>query len=264
MIPLPRSIGAILKMVASSQSADAVVLYEYRPEEEALYEWNAELRIRQGAGKDRVVLPTGLATQIREIEGPYVIQTSELLQGHATCVVAPVSSGREPRVFLYVAWRRSRARPDLAAIGSLAEALTLLLQRGSQKDQALALMSEVTRLQSELADWKIAERTAGLIPKGRTEPVDSEVVREHIARVLKSCEETAELTNRIEQLKAEVASRQRIALAKTLVQRKHGLTEQQAYLVLQRASRRARRSLLEVAEETLAAEGERLPSRRIA
>ena len=80
------------------------------------------------------------------------------------------------------------------------------------------------------------------------------MIGKHIGRVLESCEHTGVLTKRVALLKAELAARKRIALAKAIVQKKDGVTEQEAYLRLQHASRRTRRSLAEVAEEVVRAE----------
>jgi hypothetical protein len=262
VIPLRRSIGAILKMIRSTQTADAVVLYEHRREDRTISMWDPP-GLDWESGLNRAIrLVEDDSAWLRDLEVPLVLEKSTksershvaLLQDYTACVLIPLArhDGRNlllPNLLLYVAWRHAALEPDIANLRDWAESLTVILGRLDREQLVQTLMMEVTRLQLELADCKIAERTAGLIPRSMAERVDPEIVRQHIARVLESCADTTTLEKRIEQLKAELASRERISRAKALVQRKYGITEEQAYLHLQRASRRARRPLIQVAEE---------------
>ncbi len=257
MIPLRRSIGAILKMIRFLQTADAVVLNEHRREEGTLSPWDPAGLDRE-RGLDRAIrLLEDDSDRLHDLEAPLVLEKSiksepshvALLQYYAACVLIPVTRRDGRNVFLYVASRHAALEPEIAHLVALAASLTLILGRLNREQQIQTLMTEVTRLELELADCKIAERTAGLIPRNIAERVDPEMVGRHIARVLDSCADTAALEKRIETLKAELASRERISRAKALVQKKYGITEEQAYRRLQRASRRARRPLVQVAEE---------------
>jgi ANTAR domain len=91
------------------------------------------------------------------------------------------------------------------------------------------LLEEAASLQWKLADVKIADRTAGLFANGDVEPL---AVQQHVQNVLAAIEDVAEVSERIAGLDSELEDRNRISAAKDLLQKKHGFTEEQAYVYL--------------------------------
>ena len=263
MSSFTRSIGALAKLIATDLGAESVVLYVYRVDKAALYVWESpELRVAltrcEAAWLAALADPVILTTTNRPLKVSAV-----LLQDFATVLVAPVTNERHPKTFLFVGFRSMGFDPDLSRLKGFTDGLRLIVDQADQEQSVQALIGEVWRLELELADGKIADRAAGLVQGIAAEQGASDLIRRHIARVLSSVEHTGGLTKRVELLKAELAARERITLAKAIVQEEYGVTEQEAYIRLLRASRRTRRSLAEVAEEIILAE-ENEQRRRIA
>ena len=165
--------------------------------------------------------------------------------GFATSLLIPIIP---PSVNLFVGWHDAKPTPDVTKLAPVIEGLRMILGKNNQERDLQTLLARLTHLQWELADSKIAERTAGLIASGEAEPAK---IQEHIERVLQSIDDFDALSKRIKDLESEIASRKQIAAAKAMLQKTRGLSEQQSYLHLQRLSRRTRRALTEVANEIL-------------
>lgn len=149
---------------------------------------------------------------------------------------------------LFIGWRETRPDPELAGIAPLIGALQLVVSRTEQHAQLHQLLVETTRLEWELADHKISERTAGVIASGEAELLR---VGQHVARVLASITQVDALSERLRHLETELADRKKITAAKAILYKHEGLTEQQAYLRLQQLSRRTRRTIADVASDIL-------------
>jgi hypothetical protein len=167
---------------------------------------------------------------------------------YRTSLRIPLTPGR---ACLLIGWRDIRPDPDLVGIGPLIESLKLILARTGEQAKIRELILEAARLESDLADCKIAERAAGMIASGEAEPGK---IQQHVARVLETVEDLLAASERVVHLRAEIAARKRIAAAKAVLQQKQRLTEQEAYAHLQRASRRTRRTIAQIADEILADE----------
>ncbi|HYI92220.1 MAG TPA: ANTAR domain-containing protein [Bryobacteraceae bacterium] len=177
--------------------------------------------------------------------------SEEPWEGSGTAVLVPLAS---PRFCLGVTWRGIRPDSPFTEIGPLIEAMALILMRIEAVEELHQLIVEATNLEWELADSKITDRAAGMLSSGEA---DAQKVRQHVLRVLEPIPGISVITDRIDQLKAELADREDLAAAKKLLQSRQGLTEDEAYLHLQRSSRRTRRTISEVAREILGAENGR-------
>lgn len=185
-----------------------------------------------------------------------VLTTGETRYSHfATTLVVPLDAPEH----ILLGWRQARVLPDLTPSAPLIAALNVVLDVLAKEATVHELLVEATRLQWELADSKIADRISGLFAAGQAEP---HIVQQHVFRVLSSIEDSDAASHRIAELKADLQDRKHIAEAKSLLQRKLGLTEGQAYVRLQQASRRSRRPIAEIAREVCAEQN--LRGRRIA
>jgi hypothetical protein len=111
------------------------------------------------------------------------------------------------------------------------------------------LASRVSDLETELADVKIAERVRGLLEDG-TENIDTvEIVARHVESVQRGRQASAFLEQMLPDLEDRVQERKLVIQAKALLQRLHGMSEEQAYLYLRGASRASRKRLGEVARD---------------
>jgi hypothetical protein len=263
LIPLRRSIVALLKLIADTQEADAALLYEYYPADATFRACALADDASGQPAPDAAHLPSEVARRLEDLDKPIVIEgataqeelASALPQGFATCLLMPVGVQTNRTLFVYLGWHKSRPDHDHQKVSQLAKGLKLIISKWNEENEASALMAEVARLQLELADSKIAERTAGLIPRDDLrQVVFPDAINQHIGLVLQSCEDSTVLAKRVEDLKAELVSRERIAVAKGILQKKHGIAEQEAYLRLQGASRKARIPLGDLAEQVVVAQ----------
>jgi hypothetical protein len=114
------------------------------------------------------------------------------------------------------------------------------------------LAARISSLDAELASIKISERTAGLLTNGGPASESVETVVHHVKNVLQGCLLATALERLLPDLEDRVAERKLVVQAKQVLQHKHGISEEQAYLQLRHRSRASRRRLREVAQEALA------------
>jgi hypothetical protein len=109
-------------------------------------------------------------------------------------------------------------------------------------------------LDAELAGIKIAERTRGILAGGVPEPAAIDTLVSHVERVLEGRQFGSAMEQLLPDLEDQVASRRIVVRAKALLESRHGMSEEQAYMHLRIRSRTTRRRLSEVAHDLLAAE----------
>jgi hypothetical protein len=199
-----------------------------------------------------------LIAQAQKADVAIVSNGGSVQRNFARWVSLPLQAGPQEQE-LFLGWRQASASPDVSASAPLIDALKLVVELNHQENRLHELLAEAASLQWKLADSKIADRTAGLIASGDADPVD---VQQHVHKVFASIEDANAASGRIAKLKSELEDRERISAAKTVLQHKHAYTEEQAYVYLQQASRRSRRTIAEVATEVCRTEGSR--NRRIA
>ena len=142
-----------------------------------------------------------------------------------------------------------RERGSLNRLIPLFETLVRFVDAGSVQ---VRLAAKISSLESEIASEKILNRVSGLIgTQGRLDESAIELAERHVGKVQKSCAFGNLLEDRLRELESLVAARDRTALAKELLQRHLGITEDEAYRELRTASRRQRKRLIDVAEEII-------------
>jgi ANTAR domain-containing protein len=114
------------------------------------------------------------------------------------------------------------------------------------------LVAKVGGLEVELAAIKISERTLGLLAEGGPATESVEAVVRHVESVLGRRPAGAMLEQLLPDLEDRVAERKLVVQAKKLLQRRDGITEEQAYLRLRHRSRTSGKRLREVAHELIA------------
>jgi ANTAR domain len=120
-----------------------------------------------------------------------------------------------------------------------------------------SLAARIGALDAELAGIKIAERTRGILTGGMPEPEAIQTLVSHVERVLEGRHFGLVLEQLLPDLEDQVANRRVVIRAKALLESRHGMSEEQAYLHLRVKSRSSRRRLSEIAQEFLAVEAER-------
>jgi hypothetical protein len=114
------------------------------------------------------------------------------------------------------------------------------------------LAARLSSLDAELASIKISERTVGLLTNGGPASDSVETVVHHVKNVLQGCLLGTTLERLLPDLEDRVEERRLVVQAKQVLQHKHGISEEEAYLRLRYQSRASRRRLREVAQEALA------------
>jgi hypothetical protein len=111
------------------------------------------------------------------------------------------------------------------------------------------LAARIGKLDAELAGIKIAERTRGYLANGDRNGETVDAVVQHVETVMQARPFAAALEQLLPELEDRLDERRAVVRAKALLQRVHGMTEEQAYLHLRYRSRSTRRRLREVAQE---------------
>jgi len=120
------------------------------------------------------------------------------------------------------------------------------------------LASRIGSLDAQLAAIKIAERAQGLLENGllansAPDPGAVETIARHVETVLQGRQVGGALEELIRDLEDRLDERKLLVRAKALLQRVHGMTEEQAYLQLRVRSRTSRKRLRVVAQELIGA-----------
>jgi len=119
--------------------------------------------------------------------------------------------------------------------------------------ETASLASKISRLDAELAGIKIAERARGILADGVTRPESVDTIVRHVSTVLEGRHFDSVLRQLLPDMEEQIARRQILMEAKTMLETRHSLSEEQAYLFLRLKSRQTRRPLSEVAQELLSA-----------
>lgn len=114
-----------------------------------------------------------------------------------------------------------------------------------------AMAARAASLEVELAEIKISERTRGLLAEQTAAEDAVEAIVRHVQQVQCRSELGLVFEQLLPYLEERVEERKLLVKAKLLLQDRHGLSEQQAYLLLRNRSRSSRKRLREVAEETI-------------
>lgn len=124
------------------------------------------------------------------------------------------------------------------------------------------MAARAVSLDVELTELKISERTQGLLAEqtGAEEAVEA-IVR-HVRQVLDHRQLGVVFDQLLPYLEERVADRKLLVQAKSLLQARHGLSEEQAYVLLRNRSRSTRKRLREVAEETISQSNHWLTEKR--
>ena len=111
--------------------------------------------------------------------------------------------------------------------------------------------ARIGELESELADSKIADRARGMLASG-TPPRDAvDTIVRHVESVLRPGPLGTALEQRNEELEQEIAERELTNRAKAVLQRRYGMSEDQAHVHLRLVSRKSRKRLRDVARDLL-------------
>ena len=260
-LPFARSLELLLNTVERQTQADSVCLYVRD---------GARLRLALRTGKLKrsidsahITLSRSASEWILGLPAPEDVREAGvdwrvssfpevLLNGLSRFTVAPLRTREQLIGVLTAGWRLEHADgAPRNVLDGLTSAAAELLQRANQTQAAAHVLAEITELEVELADLKIADRaTAILGESGGTEQGVS-IVQEHVQRVLDGIDAGSTLTQQLQALRRQVQDRKLLNRAKAFLQRTRRMSEEEAYLHLRNASRRKRTPLRDIAQEVL-------------
>ena len=116
-------------------------------------------------------------------------------------------------------------------------------------ERLLAPTIRISRLEAEVADLKIADRTRGF--SERAVPNATEIMAEHVAEVARAQQVEALPEQKVGELDTQLRERRLVSEANSLWLSSYGPSEAQAYVRLRLTSRRSRQRLGQVARRRL-------------
>jgi hypothetical protein len=111
--------------------------------------------------------------------------------------------------------------------------------------------ARIGELETELADSKIADRARGLLANGVPSRDALDTIVRHVESVLRPGQLGTALGEMTEQIEQEIAERELANRAKAVLQRRYGMSEDQAHVHLRLVSRKSRKRLRDVAQDVL-------------
>ncbi len=109
----------------------------------------------------------------------------------------------------------------------------------------------IARLETELADSKIADRARGLLANGAPSRDAVDTILRHVESVLRPGQLRTVLGQLTGELEQEIAERELANRAKAVLQTRYGMSEDQAHVHLRLVSRKSRKRLSAVARDLL-------------
>jgi hypothetical protein len=226
-----QSLRALTRFARESAGADGCALLEVDPATKEL-----ELRDREGV---HWPLPQNLYFRREVVSGDGLTTTSYPLFGEDNI------SG----LVTFAFWATEVEQKKLDVLVRLARLIQAVyhLPRSTAR-----LITKVGSLEVELAAIKISERTLGLLGEGTLFAESIETVVRHVETVLAKRPAETMLQQLLPDLEDRVAERKLVVKAKEVLQRRDGISEEQAYMHLRNRSRASRKRLKEVARELIA------------
>ncbi|HTC89635.1 MAG TPA: ANTAR domain-containing protein [Bryobacteraceae bacterium] len=112
--------------------------------------------------------------------------------------------------------------------------------------------ARIGELETALADSKIADRARGLLANHVRDTDAIDTIVGHVESVLRPSQLRTALDQRTKEIEQELAEREMAARAKAVLQKRYGMSEDQAHVHLRLVSRQSRKRLRDVARDVLA------------
>jgi hypothetical protein len=219
----PRSLHPLALLASREAGADGYAIHQIDP----------------AAGRREVKLAWGAAVPEDAEKGPTVISFPLHAGDAATGVLTFVFRG---------AAVSPRAQSVLERIaGAIEEVWRLSLVPQTYARNA----ARIGALETELADSKIADRVCGLLAAGPPAPEAIDTIVRHVESVLRPGQLATVLGELVGEIEREIAERDLATRAKALLQRRYGMSEDQAHVHLRLVSRKSRKRLRDVARDLL-------------
>lgn len=220
---LPRSLQPLAEIAASRAGAEGYAIYQVDP----------------ATGLRELKLACGAA-----------VPDSDLTGFKAASV--PLDIGEDLSGMLTFVFRGSAIHPSsrkvLERIAGVMEAVwRLTLLPGAYARSA----ARIGELEIHLADSKIRDRARGMLANPATDLDAIDTIVRHVESVLRPGQLRTVLTQLTSDVEREMVERALTNRAKAVLQRRYGMSEEQAHVHLRTVSRQSRKRLRDVARQVL-------------
>ena len=221
---LPRSFQPLVEIAVRYAGAEGCAIYQLNPN-------NGLQELRWSSGITALESEPGvLATD------SYPLDVGETVQGLLTFLFREEARGE------------NNAGPVLERI---ARAIESVWRLSLIPDTYARQAAHVGQLEAELADEKIAERARGMLSDTVSPRQGVDTILRHVETVIRPGQLAAALVQITSEVEHQVAERALASRAKSVLQRRYGMSEEQAHVHLRMASRKSRRRMSEVALDVL-------------
>lgn len=149
----------------------------------------------------------------------------------------------------FVFHRKAISEGNRRLLSALAAAAQTVWQLWHARNEYVRRVIRIAELEAELADSKIADRAAALWDRPSIDRNPIETISHSVDSVVSPYRLGAVLDELVRDLESDLAEHRLIRTAKIVLQRRDGMSEEQAYLHLRLISRQSRKRLRDVAGE---------------
>jgi hypothetical protein len=139
-----------------------------------------------------------------------------------------------------------RAKPRLDRIAAAMQAICTTAGANPYEP----LVERLADLEAQLMDSKIADRVRGYLAD-ETDADPTEAIARHVETVLRPTRTRLLLEQALSELEEEIEERRLVAQAKSILQARDSVSEEQAHIELRVRSRRSRKPLKDVARQVI-------------
>jgi hypothetical protein len=227
---LPRSLQPLALIALKEAGADGCAIYQVDPKTEL-----RELKFAEGAS-----VPESGPAVPRSGGAGFTVDSFPLRVGESvTGIIAFVFRG--------------------SAIAPATRAVLERISRAIEEVWRLSLVptayarsaARIGELETELADSKIADRARGLLANTASPRDSIDTIVRHVESVLRPGQLGTVLGQLTQEIEQEIAERELANRAKAVLQRRYGMSEDQAHVHLRLVSRKSRKRLRDVARDLL-------------
>jgi len=212
----------------------------------------AMIALKEAGADGYAIYEVDPTTEVRELKLSWGVSVPEASQDGFTLKSFPLRAGDVVTGSLVFVFRGGAISPATHAVLERLAATIEEVWRLSLVPAAYArAASRIGELETELADSKIADRARGLLASGVLPRDAIDTIVRHVESVLRPGELITVLQQLNQDFEQEIAERELANRAKAILQRRYGMSEDQAHVHLRVISRKSRKRLREVARYVL-------------
>jgi ANTAR domain len=212
----------------------------------------AQLAARESAASGYAIYTVDPVTDARTVTLAWGAPVPDSTDSGYTVDLFPLRAGEAVTGIVAFVFRGSTIAPSSRAVlDRIAHVIEhvwrLSLIPGAYAQSA----ARIAELENELADSKIADRVLGLLANGAVPRDAIDIIVSHAESVLRPGQLATVLEQLTQEMEQDLAERELTNRAKAVLQRRYGMSEDQAHVHLRLVSRKSRKRLRDVARDLL-------------